>query len=518
MRRPLSFETLSSENLSFEKLIRSRTAIAGLLGAAVVIGLVAAAAPAVAGTTPKPAVPSDLKVVATSRSGFTVALAPCAHGRTYRVYASTVKADLYQSSIAQQGSRATDAVATTPRVTVSGLQYTTAPYYYRVSVSNGNRTSWSKVSRSGARLEPSAPSSVSVVSGSQGEPVLHWSSGASTGYSIRQSTSSTFSTGVTSYVSRGPDTEFTPSAAATGKTYYYRVRALNGSSASPFSPVVSATVHPRKQTLRALTYNVRSANLAHDEAPWSKRLPAVVGLIKSDSPDVFGVQEAGAYVHGRTRQVDTIASHLSGYKVANTDTMPGGDVVRWHGDYIVYRRSAMTPIRKGGQWTLGQQHYAAYNAFRTKQGARLLFVSTHLMTGSGTTPDSQRKSETAALLKDAHAYANKLGISSIMVVGDFNSYYGRWHTVDTPGNAMRSAGMSDAKLAAQHLYNSRYSSINGYHRKAPTGGGASDHVYSSPGIGVSAWGELLDVKHGRFVGVIPSDHNAVWSNVVLPIG
>jgi hypothetical protein len=43
-----------------------------------------------------------------------------------------------------------------------------------------------------------------------------------------------------------------------------------------------------------------------------------------------------------------------------------------------------------------------------------------------------------------------------------------------------------------------------------------DHVYAPPGVAVRRWQMVLDLTRGRFVGVIPSDHNPVAADVVLP--
>lgn len=490
-------------------------AFAALIGGTLLSGA-ATGAPAAA-SVPYPAAPSGTKVASTSHSGFTVSLNRSAYASVYRVYTSTLKADLYQSAIARPSSRRTTAASTSPRITLSDLSYTTSPYYYRVRVINGSHSRWSAVSTAGAHLAPSAPTGLSVVAGSQGAPFLHWTSGAATGYQIRQSTTSDFSSDVTGYSSRGPDVRFTPSSTAAGHTYYFQVRALNSGAVSGFSNLASTTVQTGRDGLRILTYNVRNAGLPHDEAPWSQRLPAAVGLIKSVSPDILGLQEAAARVRGDSRQVDTVAASMPGYKVADTYTLADGSVQRSYGNYLVYRASSLTPIRKGGQWRIGNGTSAAYTAFRTGDGATFLAVSVHLTSGAGPSRDDARKYETGNVMKYANAYAHDVGVTSVVYVGDFNSYYGRYHTTDTPGNIMRALHMSDAKLAAQHEYNAKFSSINNYQRVAPTGYGASDHVYSSPGVGVYSWGELLHVSHGRFVGVIPSDHNAVWAELMLPV-
>lgn len=489
------------------------------LAAITAVSLVGLGAGAADASTPKPAVPTGLKVASATRSSFTVTLRAAAHARTYRLYTSTLKSDLYQAAMGSSTTRRSFATATGPRVTVTGLRYTTAPYYYRVLVTNGTRSTWSDVSTSGARLAPAAPTSPSVASGAQGAAVLHWHSGAATAYTVQQSLSSSFTSGVRNYSTRGTSLQFTPFDLQRGATYYFRVRALNSGTPSTFSAPVSATTRTGQQDLRVLTYNLRSTNIPHDAAPWSKRLPGVLSSIRAASPDVVGTQESGARIHDTTRMVDSVASGLSGYRVADTDsdTDQQGKIVRSTGNKIVYRRSSVTPLKTGGQWDIGSGCTAAYTAFRTAGGARFLFVSTHLTAGKGSHNEALRKSQTQDMIAKARSYAGRLGLSSIIYVGDFNSYAGQWHNVDTPGAAMRDAGVTDAKLAAQHLYNNRFSSVNNYQRMAPTTGGAADHVFVQSGIGVRSWGEVLHVSHGKFVGVIPSDHNAVWSTLALPV-
>jgi hypothetical protein len=51
--------------------------------------------------------------------------------------------------------------------------------------------------------------------------------------------------------------------------------------------------------------------------------------------------------------------------------------------------------------------------------------------------------------------------------------------------------------------------VNGYYRKPNRSGRVIDHVFGEPGVALQTWHQLLNVKHGKFVGTIPSDHNPV---------
>ena len=51
---------------------------------------------------------------------------------------------------------------------------------------------------------------------------------------------------------------------------------------------------------------------------------------------------------------------------------------------------------------------------------------------------------------------------------------------------------------------------------SPLASGLSiDHVFASPGIAVTAWREILQLRGGKFLGVIPSDHNPVVADLLV---
>ena len=145
-----------------------------------------------------------------------------------------------------------------------------------------------------------------------------------------------------------------------------------------------------------------------------------------------------------------------------------------------------------------------------------LFVDTHLMATAGSGGDKVRGAETLSMLQHAGAYAKRVGVESILYVGDFNSYRNEYRVNDLTGNDMRAAGIPDGIDVAQKRVNAQYDSINELFRMARKGDGSFDHIYATPGIGVRSWAELLHIRHGRFVGTIPSDHNPVVSNVEIP--
>ena len=129
---------------------RMRRSLPGvwLVGIALTLLLPAAASAEVA----RPAAPSGMRVVAATASSFTVAVRPTAHAHAYRLYASTVRSDLYARNI----SRAVASkVSTAPRMTVSGLTDRSAPYFYRVVALHRHRLHYSEtIGEEGLRPDP----------------------------------------------------------------------------------------------------------------------------------------------------------------------------------------------------------------------------------------------------------------------------------------------------------------------------------------------------------------------------
>jgi hypothetical protein len=120
------------------------------------------------------------------------------------------------------------------------------------------------------------------------------------------------------------------------------------------------------------------------------------------------------------------------------------------------------------------------------------------------------------MLNQGRAYAASHGVTSILFVGDFNSYVGAYHAHDFSGTVMRNANIPDSIGESRHYSNAKYDSINALYPTPKHGHGSADHIYATRGIGVLKWGELLHLKNGEFVTPIPSDHNPVYADVELP--
>jgi hypothetical protein len=389
-------------------------------------------------------------------------------------------------------------------------------------------------------VRPTAPTSLHAFSNSSGLSLTwHRKNKNVTGYLVEQALNPQFTVGLVKYRTRGIQKVFTPSRVTNGATYFYRVAAVNETKKSHFTHNVVATDHVNFSDIRAMTYNVRSASLdaypdkGGPSAPFAQRRAGILSLIKQGNADVVGIEEAAScltHPHGQPcgRQIDSLMAGLTPTYTLD-DTTNGrcygqpGSTCRYAADDIVYKSAVVTPVGTGGHFQIGPSspvksgRYAAYQIFRVNATRTMfLYVVTHTLASGGSAGDRIRGAETSSMLKQGRAYAANHHVTNVLFVGDFNSYVGEYHVNDVSGTVMRNANFPDSVSEAAHYSNAKYDSINAFYRRAKHGHGSSDHIYASRGIGVLKWGELLHLSGGKFVGVIPSDHNPVYADVELP--
>jgi endonuclease/exonuclease/phosphatase family metal-dependent hydrolase len=491
-----------------------------LLTAGCVLGMAAGVlAPAAAEAAARtPLKPVGVHVAATASTSFTVVAAPSRYARGYRLFTSSRRGYLALATI---GRMRRTVVVSRPRVTMAGLAYTSAPIYYRLQAVNGSRVRYSDVQV--AYLRPDAPTGLRATGRAATGLALSWGGRAAGRYVVTQASNAALTVGVRRYSITSRARTFTPYDLRRGARYWFQVRAYGGSTASAPSNVVSAVAPSSGQTVRVMTYNLlralRDGQRVGSErvAPWTRRRAAAVALITMANPDVLGLQEASDWagaVRG-PRMADDVRAHLGGrYSLAHTEIAPGERNWFRTGRYILYKNATYRAVGAGGHWTLAAGRFAAYQVLQNRvSGARFLAVSVHLEAGHGRTVDLRRQAQTQRLLRDVRAFRATHDVP-VIYVGDFNSH--ERNVVDGPGNVFRAAGHVDADEVAQVLVNHRYNSANQYARTAPARALDVDHVYAPPGVAVRRWQMVLSLRGGRFVGVIPSDHNPVAADVVLP--
>lgn len=498
-----------------------------VLAAALLVGGLSAAP---ASATSYPVDPTGVKVIGATTSSFTATANRSTYATGYRVFASTTKSSVYVVNIAQARR---SALYTAPTVTLGGLSYSTATWYYRFAAVNSRGIRYSEILST--HLRPVSPTSPIVRSSTSGTS-LTWTSGPALGFRIAQATDATMANGRVNYTISSQARQFTPYGLRPGTRYYFRVSAVNGGSGSTYSVRASAVAVPREQAVRALTYNILvgySAGMIQGDgplAPWSQRRAGVTRLIRAAAPDVVAVQEGGSWVgtpegYGGTRQVDDLAGLLgnsttgAAYALARTEVPPTERGYLRTGNYILYKKSTYATSGTGGHWFIGttaSMHTAAYQMLRNRvTGARFLFVSAHLSPVGGSDGDAQRQAETKSLISQASSYAASQRVP-VVYAGDFNSHGGANHAYDGPGIAFRAIHATDALEVAQSKVNARYNSANQNVRKALASGLSVDHVYAPPGVALRSWHLGLELTDGAFVGTIPSDHNPLSVDVTFP--
>ena len=319
-----------------------------------------------------------------------------------------------------------------------------------------------------------------------------------------------------------------------GTGYHVRVRALDatGQAVTAWSRVVSAST-PEKLPLRVATYNVLCENCSKGKASWAKRRGAVVAAIRDQDPDVIGLQEAsqGRIPGGGTQYQDIVRRLGAPYRI--TDSRRGASLaVR-----IVYNADRVELVRKGSAFLpKGKSKRAAtWAIFEQKAtGERFFFLSTHLepsndKKGSRKYYNVRRRQANAVV--DIIRRNNPDGLP-VIAVGDFNST--KWDKptnapydimeaagyADPLGNGYRTRGTAPGAFVENRIRTS-YASYNMYRRKARNfpghvNGSNPDYIFVSP-MRVSEYETVVNVNSaGRWVGVIPSDHNMLRATVWLP--
>jgi endonuclease/exonuclease/phosphatase family metal-dependent hydrolase len=496
---------------------RGSVAIAAAAGLAVVVIPGTASA-----HTARPAEPTGLHVVKVTSSSFTVALSPTAHAKRYRLFASTVRSNLFVQNISNAQK---SALSHSPRVRIGGLSGSGSEYYYRVEALNGQRWKFSgAIGEVG--LRPAPPAHIRATS-SHAKTYVTWNGASASGFEVEQATDPNMGAHTKFYKVRGDSNEFTPYGLNQGRKYYFRVRAMNGSTPSSYSGTTQAVVQTAQQPVRVMTYNIKEAHFDGEEeggdvvAPWNPdRKEAVARLITRADPDVVGIEEGATKIGHRRhgpRQVDTLRKALGGnYRLARTEVPPNRPGTHRTGDYILYKKATWRAVGKGGHWALGNHRWAAHQVLRNRaSGAKFLFVTAHLRQQPGRSNDVLRQRETESLVHHGHQLAARKGVP-VVYVGDFNSDPFGNHAYNAPALVMKQHHIADSYNVAQKRVRARYNTANHYMRRPPHVGARIDYIFAPQGVGVRSWKLIMRMHHGEFVGTIPSDHNPVVSDLMIP--
>ena len=537
--------------------------LAVLLVTLATIVTVAAAVPAQAAT----AAPAGLQVASTSASAVALTWRAVSGVSRYRIQYST------SSSMANAAYRRFS--GTSGELTGLASDQTYHIKVRAITADGANLSPYSAAIKTRTRGSGEypflSPGALAASASSETALAVTWTSrGTDNRYRISWATTSSFT--APGYL-RVTGTKATVTGLRAGTKYYLKVRVITpeGGNLSAYSPAVTATTraagngsqNPGPSPLRIATYNVHCANCfagAANELTWYQRRDSVVSTVLAQAPDVIGFQEAsqGWLKDGNGKPLSDLAQFEdlvqrlgSPYKLTNAhrnncvkSTTPTKCVYANRGASqgvkIVYNSAALQLVSQGSLRlseinTSDNERFLAWAILEVKQtGRRFFFADTHLEPTKDASGESSyfnlRVTQTKEILAEV-AKRNPAKLPTF-IVGDFNSHKwtlpsnGPYDTlrsagyVDPLGNTYRSTSLALGATAAQRI-RTNFSSYNGFARKAPSFGYLNgtylDYIWTSPGVTVKEWETVVNVDaQGYFVGVIPSDHNMLRADILLP--
>lgn len=194
-------------------------------------------------------------------------------------------------------------------------------------------------------------------------------------------------------------------------------------AASQFAPQLSAQItaqivpRPAIDTVRVMSFNVRYRNKHDGENRWELRRHRVVGILRLQRADIFGVQEAMA---GQVRDLhDELKDHDSFGEPR--DGKAGGERCTIFWDRTKFDRSggatfwlSETPERPSNAWGASLRRICTWCEFRSKASGKTFFVfNTHFDHQSA----NARKRSAELVRRQIHDIA---GSHPVVLMGDLN--------------------------------------------------------------------------------------------------
>lgn len=511
-----------------------------LLAAALALGLMGPALPAVtpttavaatparsvvpalglAAATPLPGAPKDVRVKALTPTSIKVSWKKSKRATGYRAVLQTGK---------WTGKIKTSKRVKGTSVVITGVPVSSVDYWVKVVADNKRRSvSNSKPVRANAK--PTTPTKVKVVGSSAHGVTVRWSKSKNAqGYRVQVSTTKNFAGGTRSYrIPAEAGAQFTANNLAPGTRHYVRVRAINTTGASGYSPKAKAPSAVTKQAGVAVTVATSNLLLAgaepSDAAGWADRRGPLSELLRSASPDFYGVQEADTrtspFAFESSTQLDDFVSLTSGagrsYRVASsgqTTRKPEEPV------HIVYDAASWsTRDSWGGRLRLSSDNekkdrWMMWQILQHKQtGSRVFVANTHLSNGRTSASNRLRAKQTDQIAAEI-ARRNTASLP-VVILGDLNAYDGVART--TPMTRLAGARYVSADLFAAKQVNDKFTSMNKLQVKPLSNGLKVDHIFTSADIAQTRFTVLVRTSGGSYVTPFPSDHNPLVAELVLP--
>ncbi len=413
-------------------------------------------------------------------------------------------------------------------------------YYFRVKVitlGKANLTSYGaklKVKTASSKSMPElAPVSLKSSVQSTTSSYISWSSrGPGVQYRIRYGTNSKLEVGKSKLASSTTSTTALKGLIA-GTKYYYKVRTLSATGAivSNYSKTASFTVSKTytSPAIKVATYNVCSVACDPSGRLWTVRKPAVIATVAKESPDILALQEMDRSLLADLLDGLNTASSRA-YMTTDPPTKGGSGTTKLAYDT---GRFDMAPSKDGSvelsSGESGTRKWAVWAILIDKlSGKKLFVVSAHLVAGEAW--QELRKVQTAEIV--AMVAAKNPDKLPVVIAGDMNSgrdykpsnyiydvlsAAGYREPLGNTNNSWTPARTATAEHRANLDYNT-YNNFDVYARRSKYDNGSDiDYIWHSAKIRVAVSAVAVNVDTaGKFVGVIPSDHNLLTATIHLP--
>lgn len=261
-----------------------------------------------------------------------------------------------------------------------------------------------------------------------------------------------------------------------------------------------AAAHPSAQTpLTVMSYNIRYGTADDGPNRWDVRRGDLIGVIKTQNPDVVGLQEALHF------QIDEILAALPGYRMVGVGRSDGGQ----GGEYsaILYRTSRLavrrtntfwfsdTPeIVKSNTWGAALERICTWALFDDAEGRSFYVFNLHLDHVS----QPAREKSVGLLLE---RLAARTPVAPVIVTGDFNT------GESNPATQAMLKTLRDT-FRVMHPKATEVGTANAFKRGATTGD-KIDYIFVEPGTEVLGADIIRTEVDGRY----PSDHFPVVARV-----
>lgn len=277
--------------------------------------------------------------------------------------------------------------------------------------------------------------------------------------------------------------------------------ALLGLTLGAPRPAPQTTPAATPAPLQVMTFNIRYGTASDGENRWELRRDLLYEVLKTEQPDVIGLQEA---LHA---QIDEILAAVPGYAMVGVGRSDGGQA----GEYsaILYKRARLTVVTGGTFWLSDTptivaskswgntiERICTWARFDDKSGRSFYVYNAHLDHQS----QPSRERAVGLMLKTIEARDPR---APVIVTGDFNS--------GESNPAAKAMGVTFRDTFRMlHPQETEVGTFTGF-KAGQTKGDKIDYIFVEPGTEVTRAEIVRTARDGRY----PSDHFPVVATIRL---